>query len=379
MFFSNNRKSSLSGIQVEAAVGYEGVMGAQIAMYEGVQNDYKLFTGALMGDFKEACMVHEGESEYSIMAFQDGVMSDMWNKLKELFKKLWAKIKGIFEGFMAKFNSVFMKSSKDFATKYKAQIVSKNLSKMKANYSKPKDNFDNIVSLTGKPVEVTGAAKSGSTIEKDLEDFESDEVTLDAIKTLTGFSDLNDLKTFAKDFHEKCFDDEEEKEGFDDIKINLIGLLTSADKTESDLKKAKGNLEKCINEIIKQIEKAQTANAKDYPTEAGKDDEESSVRHTWKRNNNNAGADIEEDSQKNSYARKNVASMLNLAQRRASCTQTAINKVTAAVLAEHKFRVSQAKRIIAKAVAYNDKAKNESTMLDAIEEVAFYEAMEDLK
>ena len=159
----------------------------------------------------------------------------------------------------------------------------------------------------------------------------------------------------------------------------MIGLLTSADKTESDLKKAKGNLEKCINEIIKQIEKAQTANAKDYPTEAGKDDEENSVRHTWKRNNNNAGADIEEDSQKNSYARKNVASMLNLAQRRASCTQTAINKVTAAVLAEHKFRVSQAKRIIAKAVAYNDKAKNESTMLDAIEEVAFYEAMEDLK
>ena len=123
MFFSNNRKSSISTIEVEEAVGYEGVMGAQIAMYESVQNDYKLFEGALMGDFQEACMIHEGQSEEAVTAFQEGVISDMWDKLKELFKKLWAKIKSIFNAFIAKFNSVFMKSSKEFINKYKKEIA----------------------------------------------------------------------------------------------------------------------------------------------------------------------------------------------------------------------------------------------------------------
>ena len=42
-----------------------------------------------MGDFQEASMIHEGQSEEAIVAFQEGVISDMWNKLVEMFKKLW--------------------------------------------------------------------------------------------------------------------------------------------------------------------------------------------------------------------------------------------------------------------------------------------------
>ena len=417
MFFSNHIKGTDYTSTIEAAAGYEGVIGSQIAMYECVQNDFTLFTAALTSDFHEVTMVQEGQSEEAIAVFTEGVLSDMWNKLKELFKKLWAKIKAIFEGFIAKFNSVFMKSSKEFATKYKAQLVNKNLSKMKAKYSKEKD-FKKLVTLEGN--QITVEVESKENAKEILEDFEADEQTCYYINNLlsTG-KKFDDLKTFSKDFHEACFDDEEEKEGFDDIKISLIGLLTDADKTESDLKKAKGKLEKQINEIIKQIDKAQTEHAKKYPTDGSnpyvknakrsfsyKEDFDSLNEESGHRRNrtietykdsdsyaksdayNNRRADMlaidadeefRNDSSNRPVKAAQYTHILSLAQRRSSCAQSAITKVTGAVLTEHKFRVSQAKRIIAKAVAYNDKAKNEATMLDAIEEVAFYEAMEELK
>lgn len=374
MFFSNNRKSSISTIEVEEAVGYEGVMGAQIAMYESVQNDYKLFEGALMGDFHEASMIHEGQSEEAIVAFQEGVISDMWNKLVEMFKKLWAKIKAVFHAFIAKFNSVFMKSSKEFINKYKKEIAAKNLSKMKAKYAKKKAKYDSLTKIAGKGISVI--VNNESEAEKQLEDFETEEETLKAINDMTG-EKFSDLKSFAKDFHEECFEDEEEEEGFDSIKYEVFTLLENSDKTESDLKKAQSNLEKHISDIIKEIEKASKANIKDYPTDASGADKEEDVATAY-----TAGGLTKEKvfaSSNRKVQRKNVQSVLNLAQKKAQCVQSAINKLTAAVMAEHKFNVAQARRIAAKMVAYNPKAKNESVMLNAVEEVAFFEAMDELK
>ena len=52
------------------------------------------------------------------------------------------------------------------------------------------------------------------------------------------------------------------------------------------------------------------------------------------------------------------------------------NRVVACFLNEHKFKISQSRRVFAKAVSYNDKAKNEATYLDAVEEAAEYEINE---
>lgn len=374
MFFSNNRKSSISTIEVEEAVGYEGVMGAQIAMYESVQNDYKLFEGALMGDFQEACMIHEGQSEEAVTAFQEGVISDMWDKLKELFKKLWAKIKSIFHAFIAKFNSVFMKSSKEFINKYKKEIAQKDLSKMEAKWSAKTSQFDTLVSANSKSVSVV---VDPANAEKQLEDFETEDETLAAINALLDQTNkFSDLKTFAKDFHEECFEDEVEKEGFDDIKYEVFALLETADKTEKSLKKAQTGLEKAISAILKEIDKESKANIKDFPTTAAG----ASASTNATTNYANTSTDKSVTATKGgSTERKKVQTVLNLAQKRAQCVQTAVNKVSAAIIAEHKFNVAQARRIAAKMVAYNPKSKNESVMMGAIEEVAFYEAMEELK
>ena len=376
MFFSNNRKSSISTIEVEEAVGYEGVMGAQIAMYESVQNDYKLFEGALMGDFQEACMIHEGQSEEAVTAFQEGVISDMWDKLKELFKKLWAKIKSIFHAFIAKFNSVFMKSSKEFINKYKKEIAQKDLSKMEAKWSEKK-NFDKLVSLDGnRKIEVILSPNDAKT---QLEDFETEEETLKAINSLVSGATFSDLKSFAKDFHEECFDDEEEKEGFDDVKYEVFALLENADKTESNLKKAQSSLEKSIAAIIKEIENESKGNLKDFPTDKDGADKDTNVSTMYTKSKSDSKVTSNRAGGMNQVARKDVQSVINLAQKKAQCVQSAISKVSAAVMAEHKFNVAQARRIAAKMVAYNPKAKNESVMLNAVEEVAFFEAMDELK
>ena len=375
MFFSNNRKSSISTIEVEEAVGYEGVMGAQIAMYESVQNDYKLFEGALMGDFQEASLIHEGQSEEAIVAFQEGVISDMWNKLVEMFKKLWAKIKAVFHAFIAKFNSVFMKSSKEFINKYKKEIAAKNLSKMEAKYAEKKLGAEKLMTLEGKPVEIF--ISDYSQAEKKLEDFESDEETITQIKRLSGNDSFNDLKTFSKDFHEACFEDEENKEGFEDIKYKIFGLLEGSDKKESEIKKAQSKLEKAISAIIKDIEKASKDNLKNYPTDKDGAERKEDINNSYKVDYGTTT--VNKGVRKDEVQRKDVQTVLNLAQKRAQCAQSAINKLTAAVLAEHKFEVAQARRIAAKMVAYNPKAKNESVMLNAVEEVAFFEAMDELK
>ena len=375
-FFSNNRISGISSIEVEEAVGYEGVMGAQLAMVESVENDYRLFTGALMGDFQEACMIHEGESSEAVAAFQEGVISDMWNKLKELFKKLWAKIKAVFHAFIAKFQSVFMKSSKEFIRKYEKEIAQKDLSKMKAKYSARKNNnFKKLIELEGKIIDVV--VDKPEEAEKTLENFETEDETLVFINKLVPGKKFNDLKTFAKDFHEECFEDEEEVEGFDKIKFEIITILNDSDKRETTINKAKSNLEKTISNIIKDIDAASKKNLKDYPTDEEGAKKPSDINIKWQRNSSNPG---EKDKVPTLYnaERKDHQTILNLASKKASCAQAAINKLTAAVIAEHKFDVAQARRIAAKAVAYR-KAKNESVLLNAIEEAAFYEAMDELK
>ena len=51
-------------------------------------------------------------------------------------------------------------------------------------------------------------------------------------------------------------------------------------------------------------------------------------------------------------------------------------KIVACFLNEHKFGITQSRKVFARAVSYNDKAKNESVYLDAVEEAAEYEINE---
>lgn len=116
--YSSNRCQSIGNIQVEAAEGYHGEVGVQLAMIEGYQNDLALFDGVMMNDFKEAGMINEGATVEEVITVQEGALGGFLEKIKEFFIKLWEKIKGIFQSFMAKFDSVVMKDSKAFHDKY---------------------------------------------------------------------------------------------------------------------------------------------------------------------------------------------------------------------------------------------------------------------
>lgn len=384
--YSSNRNSSIGNIQVEAAQGYNGEIGVQLAMIEGYSNDLALFDGAIMNDFCEAKAMHEGAQE----VVQEGAIGDFLGKIKEFFVKLWEKLKGIFQGFMARFDSHVMKDNKAFHDKYSKVVYGKDLSKMKAKYSKPK----NVSSLEFADVHGTSANKNelclsaqalfNGDVEKLQEDFDRDEFICNMLKKCKPSLNISEAKEYAKDLHEALFEDEEEVEGFSSI-INEVGAILAEKKSPVELvKKANDSLEKAISKMISEIEKSRSEVVKLLPGKAGetkgidtksnfgvsKDNDKYKSDDNAGRIQGNVGAGTSQKLNK----------CLNYIHTQATAVQAAAGMFTSASLKETKFAVAQARRIFAAAVAHNPKAVKESALLEeAAQEVAEYEVMSNFE
>ena len=171
MFYDANRISGLGSINVEPDARFCHEHAAMQAVIESQQNELIMFENNLAVDFQEAAMIHEGAYAEDIEALHENVFTDIFKRIKDLFMKLWAKIKSIFKVFIAKFDSIFMKSSKEFIKKYKKDVLSKDLTDVTVNYSKPK-GVDFVISKI-LSVNITKADISGGqdTIQKALEDL----------------------------------------------------------------------------------------------------------------------------------------------------------------------------------------------------------------
>jgi hypothetical protein len=143
-FFDDNSLGSVGDIHIEAAEGYSGAIGAQLALIEGYHNDYAMFEAAIKADIKETKMVREGAGEEAVSALQEASLSGFWNKIKEFIKKIIAKIKAIFHGFIAKFQAWMGKDGRAFFEKYKRDIFGKDVDGLKVRYSAPKVDVTNI-------------------------------------------------------------------------------------------------------------------------------------------------------------------------------------------------------------------------------------------
>lgn len=359
-FFGENELSNMGNVHIEAAEGYSGTIGAQLAMAEGFQNDYTLFEAALKMDFREMKMVKEGASEEEIASVQEGALSNFWAKIKEFVRKLIEKIKGIFKGFIAKFEAWMGKDGKAFFEKYKRDIVAKDVDGLKVRYSKPNHNLCSAikVDVTNEALRLTGEKETTDLVEEYLGRFIEPKVS-------------NPSKSsFRKDYHDACFDSEEK--GFEvtqSNKMDLISYISGKDDPVKTIKDMATKQEKSLNSTLKIIEKYQKA-AVDHALDSSKGSYERVARPSGSTIRGTFSSDTNANQKEAAYMHKQVSAM-----------QEALNMCNAAALTEIKFAVAQSRRIAAAIVAYRGK-KHEDTdllLIEAEQDAAEYECLSALE
>ena len=377
MFYDANRISGLGSINVEPDARFCHEHAAMQAVIESQQNELIMFENNLAVDFQEAAMIHEGAYAKDIEALHENVITDIFKRIINLFKKLWAKIKSIFKVFIAKFDSIFMKSSKEFIKKYKKDVMNKDLKDITINYSRP-NNVQFVISkiLT---VNITDADISGGqdSIQKALENYDSERQEEEYIEHLTGLRNVT-LADFDKEYHEHCYEDESKEDLTSSLVADAISYLEGSDDVLKRVKKANDILERAIANIIKEIDKEQS----DFAKLKSNEDMDTTIYYTTDAGEKNniqkmkIDRDTDEDAIKSQKPVKQAT--INLLSKRAACLQSCITKVTAGTVREAKFGASQARRVIVKALGAKS-VNGESALLDAIEESAAYEAEIELR
>ena len=360
-----------AGVTVEAAEGYDESYAGMQSLIEGYQNDYKLFTAALYNDIKEYSMVHEGASVEDVMALQEASISGFFEKIKEFFKKLWAKVKAIFKGFIAKFDSMFMKSGKALVKKYKADIEKKDTTNLEVKFSKKKFNFD---AFREGGLIVAVHVGDVDDVKKAVEDFDSDDYACKVAKDCVPSLNLSSMSDFDKDFHEVAFEDPDDMK-WSEISGEVYATLED-EKLVKEVQKTATKFDAAIAGIIKAIDKDRNNYDKKFKSEtehepinvaySANSDDSSGSGSSSKVTTFRTDAPV-----KNKEAHLQKQAALTLLSKRASATQVAINKFTAAVVREAKFHASQCRAAIAKAVAY--RPKSEMTELDTIADAVAYD------
>ena len=375
--YSSNRTGLdyYSGEEIVADESYVGTLGCYNALIDMERNNRAIFEAGIARDFQEAVMVNEGASDEELLAFTEASLSGLLSSFKAMIKKIWEKIKGVFSTFLKKLDTVIIRDNKKFVDKYQRQVRTKNLSKLKYKYCKQLDGFD----------ELKGALVSGSGL-KDLADEylaimkTSNSSKLTDVKSKLDSGDLEseiisdcistdlknvEMKDLAKEIHEMCFDSEESEEGLDSARLTEIILILQGDKTKKEITDAQKTTDKHFSGVMKKLDAYSKTLSKTKVTGEG-NDKKATVKDT-------EGNDKEFTSDESITTE---ISNVGVSQNAMSVLENVHNRVVACFLNENKFRISQARRVFAKAVSYNDKAKNESVYLDAVEEAAEYEINE---
>ena len=403
--FSMNRNLFNSNIEVIANESYAGVGGAYRAMCDGYQNSYAIFEECINLDFMDAAVVQEGYGSSDFEIIQENFVTDFFNKIKEFVLKLIEKVKGIVKSFVDRVVGTFTSDGKELVSKYKAQILKKDLSKMKYKFAKPTgnkieindgfmvlcNNFRHIMALIDNETKLDKFIKStksndiidinkkknrynysyqenddqgnthniGMHFDKDtLENYKKDlddHVSLEKAFGKAINVDSCELSEFSKEAKEYMFEDEEkETDDADKLVNNLIVTLQSASKALKDINDAERDSNKELKNIIKRIEQAQRTVLNKIP---GKTDAEKGARE-W-----------------NTY----INSVLNMASRITTEMSTYLTKSYAVMIEMHKFHFAQTKRLWVQMAAYRpNSVKENAELIEAVGEAAEYEAYRDM-
>lgn len=375
--FGRNATSLGGHYDVVANENYRGVDGALVALTEGYVNDQAIFEAVIGQDFAEAYALSEG-CELELVT--ESALSGAFDKLRAFVKKIWEKVKGLIKSFMTKLNGVIIRDNKKFVEKYKKEVTTKNLSKMKYKWCEPNQNAFNTLGNATKDYE----SQTINQLDKVLIKFVNAEKVNDEIDDgtmeenfLGHFTNSNtDKESFDKDIHEACFDTESEEEGLSGTRVTyLMNTLVGSSKAKEAIDNTQKDSDKFFNNLLKNIDKAQSNVQKNIGT--GKDSVNGTVDSIKVNDKRAYFKDGNASSKYNTEAgATNINEQLSLAHRIVSLMQSCYTKGITALMRETKFEIKQARSVFAKAAAYratNESMYSDYTYLDAVAESAGFD------
>lgn len=375
MFITENTMAGLSSnYTVEAAEGYSGGIGCQIAALEAAQTDFSFLTAFVQSDAREIGMVREGAGVEEMHAMLEGAISDAWNKLKEWVKKIWEKIKGIFKAFIARLEDFMGKNGYAYFEKYRKVLYDGTpIKDLKAKYSKVDDKELEKL-LIGRELEnvLPDAFDDKAVVVND--DKDQSELVDEYLEKMLGES--TDKKSFKKDFHDKCFDTES-TEDLESGKIQeYVKYISDKKSIIEKFEKQRDNIDKGLKKISSSIDKMASKALDDKVKNKSNTSDEGIYSTT---DYVGFGKDNKPDK-----AYKNASqSRIARAQRRTSAVQSALTSYNSAAMEAGKFAIAQSRRLAAVIVAYKMRHKNEGfsgvemsdELYTIIGEAAEYEAL----
>ena len=375
MFITENTMAGLSSnYTVEAAEGYSGGIGCQIAALEAAQTDFSFLTAFVQSDAREIGMVREGAGVEEMHAMLEGAISDAWNKLKEWVKKIWEKIKGIFKAFIARLEDFMGKNGYAYFEKYRKVLYDGTpIKDLKAKYSKVDDKELEKL-LIGRELEnvLPDAFDDKAVVVND--DKDQSELVDEYLEKMLGES--TDKKSFKKDFHDKCFDTES-TEDLESGKIQeYVKYISDKKSIIEKFEKQRDNIDKGLKKISSSIDKMASKALDDKVKNKSNTSDEgiySTTDYVGFGKDNKPGKAYKNASQ----------SRIARAQRRASAVQSALTSYNSAAMEAGKFAIAQSRRLAAVIVAYKMRNKNEAfsgvemsdELYTIIGEAAEYEAL----
>lgn len=229
--------------------------------------------------------VLEGATPEEMEVLLEGVVSSVYGRLKEVLKKLLAKVKQWFAN-VKKFFQVLFSHGKDFAKKYKTDIIK---AAARANGYKYK-TYDfaggwgsllDMVSLGKMSASLSGAvplAAADKVIGSKPNEKSTTELTKAVMKDTWG-SNYDSQAEFNKEFREKLYGGTE-KEEFEDFNkgpsvqdmLTILEqgakVITNLDKSEKAIRtqcdRTIKDLEKTENEVAKSVKSGETYDSKRY-------------------------------------------------------------------------------------------------------------------
>ena len=375
--FGRNATSLGGHYDVVANENYRGVDGALVALTEGYVNDQAIFEAVIGQDFAEAYALSEG-CELELVT--ESALSGAFDKLRAFVKKIWEKVKGLIKSFMTKLNGVIIRDNKKFVEKYKKEVTTKNLSKMKYKWCEPNQNAFNTLGNATKDYE----SQTINQLDKVLIKFvnaekvnnEIDDGTMEE-NFLAHFTNGNtDKESFDKDIHEACFESESEEEGLSGTRVTyLMNTLVGSSKAKEAIDNTQKDSDKFFNNLLKSIDKAQSNVQKNIGT--GKDSVNGTVDSIKVNDKRAYFKDGNASSKYNTEAgATHINEQLSLAHRIVSLMQSCYTKGITALMRETKFEIKQARSVFAKAAAYratNESMYSDYTYLDAVAESAGFD------
>lgn len=219
-------------------------------MTEGHLNDLTIFESAFALDVQEIEAKQNGipltESQMEVL--YEGFLGDVWNRIKELAKKIKDKISSIISSFITKLKMICTSNVKDLVNKYKSQFLTADASNVRVkNWRQPK-----------------GDIKPNFTDVANLWDSKFKSATGDGIKTLQKEYDIEKCRgivlgkssytsaEFKEEIMDRLYQSTETKDGFkSDEKTAIMDTLTSSSKDIKNIKDA----EREVNNSLKEIER----------------------------------------------------------------------------------------------------------------------------